>query len=409
MTDPNDLSQAHGDGARVAKAGRRSLRLTVMGTAVVVASGMFLVSRGDSHVNKTALADQPKGVTVVEARASRYRPSRRTSGRSSRGSRRKSVRSSSRPTWTRCSCARATSSSAGRSSRRSTAATRPPRAKAVAMQARALEAEQRRSPTSRRASRSSKEGGFVSPNEVEKKAAESASKEAQLLATQAKLQRATLEVSDCVLRAPFDGEVAARSDRPRRLRASRAPRCVSLVDRRTVRIVGRRAGDRLRRRRAGRRRCGFTRWRPTRDLRATDRAARACRRRLDADRALRDRRPRSRARDPRRHHRRGRPSTSASPCARDRDAALRGVGARQARRPSSSSRATSRKKRVHRRQGRARRAASSSSRARARQRRRHRGARAPRRRRPSRRSASSSRRRARRRRSGKPSPAATRP
>jgi RND family efflux transporter MFP subunit len=55
-----------------------------------------------------------------------------------------------------------------------------------------------------------KAGGFASSNEIEKSAAESASKEAQLMETRAKIDRATLEVNDCVLRAPFAGEVAAR-------------------------------------------------------------------------------------------------------------------------------------------------------------------------------------------------------
>ena len=71
----------------------------------------------------------------------------------------------------------------GEVSRRSTAATPRRRRKAVAMQARALEASRRRSRTRRRASPSCKDGGFVSPNEIEQKAAESASKQAQLLET----------------------------------------------------------------------------------------------------------------------------------------------------------------------------------------------------------------------------------
>ena len=42
---------------------------------------------------------------------------------------------------------------------------------------------------------------------IERKQADSASKEAELMSTKARLERATLEVSDCVLRSPFDGEI----------------------------------------------------------------------------------------------------------------------------------------------------------------------------------------------------------
>ena len=58
------------------------------------------------------------------------------------------------------------------------------------MQARAIEADQ--AAIAHEAARVAElhDGGFVSPNEVEKHAAESASKEAELMETQAKLQRA---------------------------------------------------------------------------------------------------------------------------------------------------------------------------------------------------------------------------
>jgi RND family efflux transporter MFP subunit len=79
-------------------------------------------------------------------------------------------------------------------------------------------------------------GGFVSPNEAEQKAAESTSKEAELQGSRARLARSALEVDDCVLRAPFDGEVAARAMDPGAF-ARPGSWVVSVVDRSTLRVV----------------------------------------------------------------------------------------------------------------------------------------------------------------------------
>src|SRR6185369_15109512 len=79
------------------------------------------------------------------------------------------------------------------------------------------------------------EGGYVSPNEAEMKKADTASKEAELLATRARLMRASLEVNDCILRAPFDGEVADRLSDPGAF-ARPGSSVVTIVDRSTVRV-----------------------------------------------------------------------------------------------------------------------------------------------------------------------------
>lgn len=107
---------------------------------------------------------------------------------------------------------------------------------AVAMQARALETRQKAASNEASRVQSLLDGGFVSPNEAEQKEAQSASEQAQLLAQQAKLLGSSLEVSDCVLRAPFDGEVATRTMDPGAfVRPGSA--IVSLVDRSTVRVM----------------------------------------------------------------------------------------------------------------------------------------------------------------------------
>ena len=60
---------------------RRRVRIVVFAsTALAVALGAVLMGRAESQVNRVALASQPKPVTVVTARASSYRPSRRYVG-----------------------------------------------------------------------------------------------------------------------------------------------------------------------------------------------------------------------------------------------------------------------------------------------------------------------------------------
>lgn len=107
---------------------------------------------------------------------------------------------------------------------------------AVAMQARALETRQKALASEASRVNVLLDGGFVSPNEAEQKAAQSASEEAQLLAQQAKLLGTSLEVNDCVLRAPFNGEVATRAIDPGAF-VRPGISIVSVVDRSTVRVT----------------------------------------------------------------------------------------------------------------------------------------------------------------------------
>jgi len=108
---------------------------------------------------------------------------------------------------------------------------------AVAMQARALEAQQKAVAHEAARVQGLLDGGFVSPNEAEQKTAQSAAQQAQLLATRAKLLGSTLEVNDCILRSPFDGEIATRSIDPGAF-ARPGAAIVSVVDRSVVRISG---------------------------------------------------------------------------------------------------------------------------------------------------------------------------
>jgi RND family efflux transporter MFP subunit len=216
---------------------RRRVRIVVFAsTALAVALGAVLMGRAESQVNRVALASQPKPVTVVTARASSYRPSRRYVGtilpwtEARVGPQLVSAYVDTvlvRPgdvvkrgqVIATLDCRNASASS-----------------KAVAMQARALQAEQ--SAIAHEAARVAQlqEGGFASPNEIERHAADSASKEAQLMETQAKMQRASLEVGDCVLRAPFAGEVTSRPVDPGGF-VRPGSEVATVVDRDTVRVV----------------------------------------------------------------------------------------------------------------------------------------------------------------------------
>jgi membrane fusion protein (multidrug efflux system) len=206
------------------------------GTLGVVILGVLLVARARGQVNHVALESEPKGVTVVEARAAQYRPFRRYIGtvepwvsarigpqlisgyvdtvlvRPGDAVRRGQVIAT-------LDCRNASASS-----------------RAVAMQARAIQTEQEAIAHEAARIAELKEGGFASPNEIEKHAADSASKQAQLMETQAKAQRATLEVNDCVLRAPFAGEVATRLVDPGAF-VHPGSAVATVVDRNSVRVT----------------------------------------------------------------------------------------------------------------------------------------------------------------------------
>jgi RND family efflux transporter MFP subunit len=108
--------------------------------------------------------------------------------------------------------------------------------RAIALQARALQARQEA--LAHQVARVSGlvDGGFIAPNEVEQREAESESEAARLAATRAQLMGSTLAVNDCVLRAPFDGEVASRAMDPGAFVRPGAS-IATLVDRSTVRVV----------------------------------------------------------------------------------------------------------------------------------------------------------------------------
>ena len=221
----------------IPKTPRRAPVLYIGGGALLLVLGMAgLLLHAQSKVNRVALSEAPRGVTVTQARAVKYRASRRYVGTIA--------------PWLEARIGPQLTSAyvdtvlvrpgdvAVRGQVLATLDCRNASAqnRALAMQARALGTTQEA--IAREAARVSSllEGGYVSPNEAERHAADSASKRAELMAAQARLSRAELEVGDCVLRAPFDGEIADRMLDPGGFARPGAP-VLSLIARTQLRVL----------------------------------------------------------------------------------------------------------------------------------------------------------------------------
>jgi len=219
----------------------RNLRFGIPATLVAIVAGILgagatLFRRAAAETNHTTLASSPKGVTAVSAKAAEFRESRRYVGTLSPwlearvGPQLVSAYVSDvlvRPgtavkkdqVLARLDC------------RNSSAANR-----AIVLQAQALEAQERATASETTRFQSLLEGGFVSPNEVEQRQARTTAQMAQLQALQAQSIGKHLEVDDCVLKAPFAGEVSARAVDPGAfVRPGTA--IVTVVDRHTLRLV----------------------------------------------------------------------------------------------------------------------------------------------------------------------------
>lgn len=205
--------------------------------AAVLLGGGTMVLRSESKTNKVALSSSPKPVTVVLASAAKYRPTRLYVGTlqpwvsASIGPQLVSAYIDTvlvRPgavvkkheVLATLDCK---SASAG--------------SQAVAAQARALDARLKALADESARYKGLLDGGFVAANEVEQRSAATNAQGAEVNAAKAKLLGTTLEVNDCVLRAPFDGEVSSRTMDPGAFVRPGTP-IVSVVDRSTVRLSG---------------------------------------------------------------------------------------------------------------------------------------------------------------------------
>ncbi|MBX7101994.1 MAG: efflux RND transporter periplasmic adaptor subunit [Myxococcaceae bacterium] len=189
----------------------RALAPTVIAIVVSVLALMgALALRAASRTNQVSLSSQPRAVTVVEGKGTTFREERRYVGvvhpwvEANVGPQLVSgfvatvlVRPGDRvrqgDVLATLDCRSASSGS-----------------ESVASQARSLEERQRAFAGEAARLENLVGGGYVSANEVELKRSQAAANQASLDALKAQLRNKSLEVSDCTLRAPFDGEVSAR-------------------------------------------------------------------------------------------------------------------------------------------------------------------------------------------------------
>ncbi len=234
-----DLENTRETGATPSRGARRGVLIpvSIVGlTLLALAAGYFTMQRGEEQNRPTSLADNPKAVTVVQARSTEYRGTRRYVGtvqpwqRAAVGPQLVSGFVGSvlvRPGMTvkrgavlaTLDCRNASASS-----------------RAVQLEARALEARQRAAAKEAARVEEMLQEGYASSNEVEQKLAQTASTQAQIEGLRAQLESKLLQVDDCVMRAPFAGEVSHRWVDPGAFARPGTP-IVTLVDRDVVRIV----------------------------------------------------------------------------------------------------------------------------------------------------------------------------
>ncbi len=199
--------------------------------------GVVLLSvRASRSVNRVALEGAPRPVTVVPARSAPYRETRTYVGAVEPW-----VEANVGPQYISAyiltvqvrpgDAVKRGEILATLDCSNPTAATR-----AVEMQARAAAARGSAAADEAARLKTMLKGGFVAPNEVEQKDAVSMAEAALLLETRANVAKTSLDVRDCILRAPFDGEIGARSFDPGAFVHPGAA-IVSVVDRDTVRVT----------------------------------------------------------------------------------------------------------------------------------------------------------------------------
>jgi membrane fusion protein, multidrug efflux system len=210
--------------------------LVTSGLAVVLVVGLLLRHHAASEINRVALADSPKDVGVIRARKATYRPTHRYVG-----TLRPWIEAKVGPQFiaayvstvlVRPGAVVKRNQVLGTLDCRSSSA----RSHSIDLEARALQDEQIALAAQAQRMTSLLDGGYIAANEVDQNSAQSNSEQARLEAERAKLVDAQLSVSDCVLRAPFDGDVGERWVDPGAFIRPGDP-VVSVVDRSVIRLV----------------------------------------------------------------------------------------------------------------------------------------------------------------------------
>ena len=212
--------------------------LIVIGVAfiAVVVFGAVLVRHAEGKVNRVSLAGSPRPVSVIGAEAAPYSDSR-----SYVGAIESWIEASVGPQYISAYVTTVLVRPGDTVTRGQVLATLDcahPNAvsRAVQLQAQAIGEQQRATADEAAREASMLKGGFIAPNQVEQSSAQSSAEQSHVLETKAKSLAASLEVHDCALKAPFDGEVAIRSIDPGAF-VHPGTTIVSIVDRNTVRIV----------------------------------------------------------------------------------------------------------------------------------------------------------------------------
>lgn len=210
------------------------LGLSAIASVVVVAMGVMAAA--GSSVAPTALSAQPKGVSVIPAHETTYRPTRRYLGTLQPWQEAKIgpqlVSAYIATVLVRPGDLVEQGQVVATLDCRSTTAN----SQSIAMKARALDAQQRAIASESARTQTLVADGFVSKNEAEQKEARSLAAQAQVQAMRAELAGRALEVNDCVLKAPFAGEVSRRFLDPGSFVRPSAI-LVSIVDRTIVRVA----------------------------------------------------------------------------------------------------------------------------------------------------------------------------
>jgi RND family efflux transporter MFP subunit len=211
-------------------------RIVVASGVALAGLGALLVWRIESGTSHTALADAPKGVTLIEAKPASYRASRRYVGAV-----RPWLEARIGPQFVaafvddvlvRPGDPVEKGALLARLACRHVAAN----AQALSESAKAQAAQQQAAAGESKRLAEMVKLGFVSQNEAEKKLAESEAERGRMLSAQAKTLSGALEQNDCFLRAPFAGEISERFVDPGAfVRPGSA--LLTLVDRSKVRVV----------------------------------------------------------------------------------------------------------------------------------------------------------------------------
>lgn len=208
-----------------------------VGVALVFVLGGALVWHAEAKTNKVALSSAPKPVTTERALGTTYQAKRVYVGTI-----RPWVEANVGPQFVSAYVDTVLVRPGAIVTRGSVLATLDCRnanasSQAIASQARAIDARQQALAHEAARTQGLLDGGFVSPNEAEQKNAQSAAQAAELAAEQATLAKSSLDVNDCVLRAPFDGEVGTRTIDPGAF-VRPGTSIVRVVDRSTIRMTG---------------------------------------------------------------------------------------------------------------------------------------------------------------------------